>query len=168
VDFKPSSALVGLPDLPEGFFEVESMPGEGLCGFRLADLADNGARGTFQNNGGKVVVEHVVLRFSGAAPQAFDAFENTVDTCPRTSTDTHELTVTKVPVPQLDADQVVGVEISSAKGRPPVRALTIVARQGREIFSVTTARTDKLPSAGTVAIANRALERLKAAQGGAL
>jgi hypothetical protein len=164
IDFKPSTALITPPDLSEGFFEVESVRGEGLCGFRLADLADNGARRTFQNTGGKIVVEHVVLRFSGAAPESFDAFEKTVDTCMRTSTDTHDLNITKVPVPELDAEQAIGVEINSTKGRPPVRALTIVARQGREIFSVTTARTDKLPSAGTVEIAKRALQRLRAAQ----
>lgn len=168
MDFRPSAALITSADLPAGFFAVESVRGEGLCGFRLADLADNGARGTFQNTGGKVIVEHVVLKFSGAAAESFDAFEKTVDTCPRTSTDTHDLTVTKVPVAELDADQAIGVQVRSTKGRPPVRALTIVAREGREIFSITTARADKLPSAGTVEIAQRALELLRAAQAGEL
>ncbi|MDH3227019.1 MAG: hypothetical protein OEM67_08035 [Thermoleophilia bacterium] len=167
VVFRPSTALIGPADLPAGFFAVESARGEGLCGFRLADLADNGARGTFQNNGGKVVVEHVVLQFSGAAPESFDAFEKTVDTCPRASSDTHDLTLTKVPV-ALDADRAIGVQIRSTNGRPPVRALTIVVRQGREIFSITTTRTDKLPSAGTAEIAQRALERLRRAQRGEL
>jgi hypothetical protein len=167
-DFRPSAALITAADLPAGFFAVESERGEGLCGFRLVDLADNGARGTFQNTGGKVVVEHLVLRFSGAAPESFSAFEETVDTCPRTSTATHQLRVRKVPIGGLDADQTLGVRIESIRGRPRVRALAIVAREGREIISVTTSRADRPPSVGTVEIARRALERLRRAKSGDL
>jgi hypothetical protein len=164
LSFGPREALLEVDDLPAGFTEIDSAPGDGLCGFRLADLASNGGRATFQGDDGREYVEHVVMQFDGDVDAAMTRFRETVAGCGAERTETHELAVEGEPVDSIGGDEALAVLVRSTSGNPAVRSLTVVVRDGQEIISVATARSDRVPRARAIANAERALEKLADAQ----
>ena len=161
--FKAKDVLLVEPDLP-GFAEVESAPGDGICGFRLVEEAANGARATFENAAEGALVEHLVLIFDGNAEQALDAFVAATGACESGTNGTYTLEYKLTPIENIIAEQVVGVETVSTEGEPAITALTIVAREGEEIISVGAVSTTGSSTPLAARAAKAALKRLRAAR----
>ena len=164
--FRPNDALLNESDIP-GFAEVESSPGDGICGFRLVERAANGGRATFQSLEEVALVEQLVLFFDGDADDSLNAFVSAVEGCESGTTGDYTLTYAIVPVTGVTADQVVGVEAVSTKGDPAIASLTIVARDGEEAVSVAAVTTSGEPDALATRTVNAAITRLRSARAAA-